>query len=70
MTLDKFFIIEYCCNKYIPEYIDCIKISQVFYSPGHGANSQFGPCLPTADPSGQILASIVQNTASSSTHDS
>lgn len=28
--------------------------------PGHGANSQFGPVLPTALPSGQIFASSVQ----------
>ena len=27
---------------------------------GHGANSQFGGILPTADPSGHIRASIVQ----------
>jgi len=29
---------------------------------GHGANSQFGPTLPTAEPSGQIIASCVQAT--------
>ena len=29
---------------------------------GHCANSQFGPVLPTADPSGHIFASIVQPT--------
>jgi len=29
---------------------------------GQGANSQSGPVLPTADPSGQILASVVQAT--------
>jgi len=27
---------------------------------GHAANSQFGPCLPTALPSGQIFASCEQ----------
>ena len=27
---------------------------------GHGANSQFGPTLPTLDPSGQSFASWVQ----------
>lgn len=27
--------------------------------PGHGANSQFGPSRPTADPSGQSMASAV-----------
>jgi hypothetical protein len=27
---------------------------------GHGANSQFGPVLPTALPSGQTFASSVQ----------
>ena len=27
---------------------------------GHGANSQSGPTLPTAEPSGQIIASWVQ----------
>jgi len=32
-------------------------------SSGHGANSQFGEIRPTADPSGQILASIVQPTS-------
>jgi len=29
---------------------------------GHGANSQFGPTLPTAEPSGHIIASCVQAT--------
>jgi hypothetical protein len=33
------------------------------YSPGHGANSQFGPERPTADPSGQSFASMVQDTS-------
>lgn len=28
--------------------------------PGHGANSQFGPVRPTAEPSGHIFASRVQ----------
>lgn len=30
--------------------------------PGHGSNSQFGPVLPTEEPSGQSLASRVQAT--------
>ena len=29
---------------------------------GHAANSQFGPVRPTEEPSGQIIASIVQAT--------
>jgi hypothetical protein len=34
-------------------------------SPGHGSNSQFGPLLPTALPSGHSFTSIVHATPSS-----
>lgn len=33
---------------------------QIGVGPGHGSNSQFGPVLPTEEPSGQSLASRVQ----------
>ena len=32
----------------------------VVFGVGHGANSQFGPILPTLDPSGHSFASAVQ----------
>src|SRR5579872_5920377 len=38
--------------------IDCVEVE----TGGHAANSQFGPVRPTALPSGQSFASIVQAT--------